>query len=75
MSPRLLVVACALSAAILTLPGCTVLNVAGAAVSVASTAVSVTAKAVGVAADVTAAGVRAATRDDDTPDNAPVDRP
>ncbi|MEY4428951.1 MAG: hypothetical protein RLZZ182_1640 [Pseudomonadota bacterium] len=43
--------------------GCTVMSVASAAVSVASTAVSVTAKTVEVAADITAAGVRAATRD------------
>jgi hypothetical protein len=40
---------------------------------VASTAVSVTAKTVGVAADVTAAGVRAVTSDDDDPtDEAPL---
>jgi hypothetical protein len=59
---------------VLSLSGCTVLNVAGAAVSVASTAVSVTAKAVEVAADVTAAGVRAATRDD-TLDQTPAAQP
>jgi hypothetical protein len=70
---RLFAAVCLLCAVGLTLPGCTVLNVAGAAVSVASTAVSVTAKTVGVAADVTAAGVRAVTSDDDDPtDEAPL---
>ena len=69
---RLFANVCLLPAMGLTLSGCTVFNVAGAAVSVASTAVSVTAKTVGVAVDVTAAGVRAVTsNDDDTHDEAP----
>lgn len=66
---RLFANVCLLSAVGLTLPGCAVLNVASAAVSVASTAVSVTAKTVGMAADVTAAGVRAVTSDDDDTGN------
>ncbi len=63
---RPIAAACLIVCIGLSLSGCTALNVASAAVSVASTAVGVAVKTVGVAADVTAAGVRAATSDDDS---------
>lgn len=49
----------------LTLHGCAVVTVAGAAVSVTATAVSVTASAVETTVDVAAAGVNAVVGDDE----------
>lgn len=58
--------ACAASLFVLApLSGCAVVTVADAAVSVAATAVKVTATVVETTVDVAAAGVKAATRDDD----------